>query len=190
MRYALMALWLLLCPPALADVSVGVRVAIPGLSIGINMPTYPTLVRVPNYPVYYDPQVNANYFFYDGLFWVFAGDTWYASTWYDGPWEAVAPDAVPYFILRIPVRYYREPPSFFHLNDSEGEMGSNKDRHTLIGEGQIGVEAFRELVKDPRSQNIPLILETPQLNYEIGEDDVTPDPYDVRMMELLASLSR
>jgi deoxyribonuclease-4 len=83
-----------------------------------------------------------------------------------------------------------EPPSFFHLNDSEGEMGSNKDRHTLIGEGQIGVEAFRELVNDPRSRNIPLILETPQLNYDIGEDDVTPDPYDVRMMELLNSLVR
>jgi deoxyribonuclease-4 len=80
-----------------------------------------------------------------------------------------------------------EPPSFFHLNDSEGEMGSNKDRHTLIGEGQIGVEAFRELVNDPRSQDIPLILETPQLNYEIGEDDVTPDPYDMRMMDLLRS---
>ena len=83
-----------------------------------------------------------------------------------------------------------EAPSFFHLNDSEGEMGSNKDRHTLIGDGHIGVEAFRELVHDSRSQNIPLILETPQQNYEIGEDDVTPDPYDVRMMELLNSFVR
>ena len=34
-----------------------------------------------------------------------------------------------------------------------------------------------------------MILETPQSNYEIGEDDVTPDPYDVRMMALLDSLS-
>jgi deoxyribonuclease-4 len=83
-----------------------------------------------------------------------------------------------------------EPPSFFHLNDSEGEMGSNKDRHTLIGEGQIGVEPFRELVNDPRSRNIPLILETPQLNYEIGDDDVTPDPYDMRMMDLLNAFVR
>jgi deoxyribonuclease-4 len=31
-----------------------------------------------------------------------------------------------------------EPPSFFHLNDSEGELGSNKDRHVLIGDGRIG----------------------------------------------------
>ena len=79
-----------------------------------------------------------------------------------------------------------EPPSFFHLNDSEGEMGSNKDRHTLIGDGQIGTEPFRALVQDKRSRGIPMILETPQLNYEIGEDDTSPDPYDMQMMALLA----
>jgi deoxyribonuclease-4 len=78
-----------------------------------------------------------------------------------------------------------EPPSFFHLNDSEGEMGSNKDRHTLIGDGQIGPEPFRALVRDRRSRDIPLILETPQLNYEVADDDVSPDPYDMQMMALL-----
>jgi deoxyribonuclease-4 len=78
-----------------------------------------------------------------------------------------------------------EPPSFFHLNDSEGELGSNKDRHTLIGDGLIGPGAFEQIVKDPRSRNIPLILETPQLNYDVGEDDVTPDPYDLQMMAML-----
>jgi deoxyribonuclease-4 len=83
-----------------------------------------------------------------------------------------------------------EAPSFFHLNDSEGDLGSNKDRHTLIGEGRIGVEAFRELVTDPRSQDIPMILETPQFNYAIAEDDLTPDPFDVRMMQLLESFVR
>ena len=41
-----------------------------------------------------------------------------------------------------------EPPSFFHLNDSEGALGSNKDRHVLIGDGQIGVEPFRWLLDD------------------------------------------
>jgi deoxyribonuclease IV len=80
-----------------------------------------------------------------------------------------------------------EPPGFFHLNDSEGELGSNRDRHTLIGEGRIGVEPFRWLVADPRTRGIPLILETPQQNMEIGEDDASADPYDLRMMELLRS---
>ena len=80
-----------------------------------------------------------------------------------------------------------EPPSFFHLNDSEGTLGSNKDRHMLIGEGAIGVEPFRWLLADRRSKDVPLVLETPQKNYDIGDDDPTPDPYDVQMMELLLS---
>ena len=39
-----------------------------------------------------------------------------------------------------------EPPSFFHLNDSAGELGSNKDRHVLIGDGLIGKEPFQWLM--------------------------------------------
>ena len=78
-------------------------------------------------------------------------------------------------------------PSFFHLNDSEGTLGSNKDRHMLIGEGAIGEEPFRWLMADRRSKEVPLILETPQKDYGIGDDDPSPDPYDVRMMELLSS---
>jgi deoxyribonuclease-4 len=81
-----------------------------------------------------------------------------------------------------------EPPSFFHLNDSEGALGSNRDRHVLIGSGLIGVEPFRWLLADPRSRGIPLILETPQQNMEIPGDDVSPDPYDLQMIELLRSL--
>jgi deoxyribonuclease IV len=80
------------------------------------------------------------------------------------------------------------PPSFFHLNDSEGDLGSNKDRHVLIGEGRIGPEAFGWLLRDQRSREVPLILETPQQNYAIPDDDPTPDPYDVRMMQLLTSM--
>jgi deoxyribonuclease-4 len=79
-------------------------------------------------------------------------------------------------------------PSFFHLNDSEGGLGSNKDRHVLIGEGRIGSEAFRWLLQDPRAEGIPLILETPQKHYDIADDDASADPYDVAMMELLTSL--
>ncbi|HUO51890.1 MAG TPA: deoxyribonuclease IV [Gemmatimonadaceae bacterium] len=83
-----------------------------------------------------------------------------------------------------------EPPGFFHLNDSTGALGSNTDRHALIGEGRIGVDAFRWLLADPRTQGVPLILETPQENGGIADDDLTPDPYDVRMMTLLRSLAR
>jgi hypothetical protein len=112
-RLLSIALPLVFCAATAAEAQVSFGIATPTVSIGVNLPTFPTLVRVPGYPVYYDPQVNANYFFYDGLFWVFSGDTWYSSAWYDGPWEPVAPEYVPAFVLRIPVRYYREPPVFF-----------------------------------------------------------------------------
>jgi deoxyribonuclease IV len=80
------------------------------------------------------------------------------------------------------------PPSFFHLNDSEGSLGSNKDRHVLIGEGQIGKDPFGWLLRDKRSEDIPLILETPEQNYDIADDDPSPDPYDLAMIKLLRSM--
>jgi deoxyribonuclease IV len=80
------------------------------------------------------------------------------------------------------------PPSFFHLNDSEGALGSNKDRHLLLGEGRIGKEAFRWLLRDTRAAAIPLILETPQAHYDIPDDDPSPDPYDLAMMKLLSPM--
>jgi hypothetical protein len=83
------------------------------VTIGINVPTYPEMVLVPGYPVYYAPQVDSNYFFYDGLYWVFQDESWYQSSWYNGPWWPVDPEEVPQFILRVPVRYYRIQPTFF-----------------------------------------------------------------------------
>jgi hypothetical protein len=112
-RYGLIALSLLLCStsPATADVSIGI--GLPNVSIGINLPLFPELVPVPGYPVYYAPSLQANYFFYDGMYWVYQDDNWYASSWYNGPWAYVAPEVVPLFILRVPVRYYRQPPVYF-----------------------------------------------------------------------------
>jgi deoxyribonuclease IV len=81
-----------------------------------------------------------------------------------------------------------EPPAFFHLNDSEGGLGSNKDRHLLIGQGKIGQEPFRWLLQDERTKNIPLILETPEQNYDIADDDPSADPWDVAMVQLLTSM--
>ena len=83
-----------------------------------------------------------------------------------------------------------EKPGFFHLNDSQGALASNTDRHALIGEGKIGAEPFRWLLADARSQGVPLILETPQERPDIADEDASPDPWDMRMMELLRSLER
>ncbi len=112
-RYGIFVIVLLLCLAQPAAAQVSVSIGLPHVSIGINLPLYPELVQVPGYPVYYAPQVSANYFFYDGYYWVFQDDYWYASNWYNGPWWLVEPDYVPLFILRIPVVYYRQPPQFF-----------------------------------------------------------------------------
>src|SRR5690349_2786235 len=103
MRNKLILTVLLLCAAFTASARVNV-------SIGIHVPIYPRLVQVPSYPVYYAPELDSNYFFYDGEYWVYEDDYWYSSSWYDGPWELVEPEYVPLFILRVPVRYYRLPP--------------------------------------------------------------------------------
>lgn len=48
-----------------------------------------------------------------------------------------------------------------HLNDTKKELGSRVDRHESIGKGLLGMEFFERFMKDPRFDNMPLILETP-----------------------------
>ena len=48
-----------------------------------------------------------------------------------------------------------------HLNDSLNDLGSHKDRHARIGEGRIGLEALVRVIRYPRLEGIPFILETP-----------------------------
>ncbi|HEY9375368.1 deoxyribonuclease IV [Streptomyces sp.] len=48
-----------------------------------------------------------------------------------------------------------------HANDSKDVVGAHKDRHANIGAGNIGAEPFRELLKHPATENVPLIIETP-----------------------------
>jgi hypothetical protein len=104
---------MLLVPTIQAPAQVSIGIGLPHLSIGINVPTMPELAPVPGSPAYYAPGMDTNFFFYDGMYWIFKDDNWYASSWYNGPWAAVHPEAVPVFILRIPVAYYRRPPAYF-----------------------------------------------------------------------------
>ena len=48
-----------------------------------------------------------------------------------------------------------------HLNDTKKALGSRVDRHESIGLGLLGMDFFKKFMKDPRFDNIPLILETP-----------------------------
>lgn len=56
-----------------------------------------------------------------------------------------------------------------HVNDCKRELGSHVDRHTHIGQGFLGLDAFRFLVNDERFTDVPKILETPK-GEELKED--------------------
>ncbi len=81
--------------------------------IDVDVPEYPEMVPVADSPVYYAPGVASNYFFYDGLYWDFYNDGWSSSPWYNGPWSIIDPIYVPTYILWVPIRYYRHPPSYW-----------------------------------------------------------------------------
>mgnify|MGYP006285925551 CR=1 FL=1 len=66
-----------------------------------------------------------------------------------------------------------------HLNDSTGTLGSNKDRHKPIGEGEIGIDGFRAIMSDTRLDGKPMILETP---------DTDRWPEEVAMLKQLAGV--
>lgn len=66
-----------------------------------------------------------------------------------------------------------------HANDSKSALGSAHDRHENIGDGQIGIEGFHEILSQPALQDKPFILETP------GFDDKGPDK---KNLEILRSL--
>ncbi|MGH7499302.1 MAG: deoxyribonuclease IV [Gemmatimonadales bacterium] len=69
-----------------------------------------------------------------------------------------------------------------HLNDSKTPFSSRRDRHELIGEGSLGAEPFRRIMRDPRFAAIPKLLETPK-----GDDEFTQDR---RMMRRLRAYAR
>ena len=61
------------------------------------------------------------------------------------------------FEATVGFRYLRA----IHLNDTKKDLGSRVDRHDSIGKGLLGMEFFERFMNDPRFDNIPLILETP-----------------------------
>jgi deoxyribonuclease-4 len=69
----------------------------------------------------------------------------------------------------------------FHLNDSRKQLGSRVDRHTHIGKGFIGLEAFRCLVNDRRFAAVPKIIETPK------GDDLQLDRLNLRILRSLVA---
>jgi len=57
-----------------------------------------------------------------------------------------------------------------HINDSKPPLGSKKDRHHSLGEGEIGLDAFKFIMNDDRMDDIPLVLET--INSDIWKQEI------------------
>ena len=74
-----------------------------------------------------------------------------------------------------------------HLNDSKRPLGSRVDRHEHIGEGCVGLAAFRRLVNDRRLGGLPMLLETPKAEGR-PTGAIQPDPLDVKNLTRLRSL--
>ncbi len=91
-----------------AEVSVNVNIGPPPPPLVVAAP--PALVVVPGTPVYYAPQVQYNYFFYDGRYYTVHDGAWFYAPAYNGPWVFVAPGLVPRPVLAVPVQYYKVPP--------------------------------------------------------------------------------
>jgi deoxyribonuclease-4 len=66
-----------------------------------------------------------------------------------------------------------------HANDSKTELGSNKDRHENIGEGQIGKKGFKNILRQSLLQDIPFVLEVP------GENRKGPDKKNIATLRSL-----
>jgi deoxyribonuclease-4 len=69
-----------------------------------------------------------------------------------------------------------------HLNDSKTPFASHRDRHQLIGEGSLGPEPFRRIMRDPRFISVMKVIETPK-----GKDEFT---LDRRMLRRLRAYAR
>lgn len=59
-----------------------------------------------------------------------------------------------------------------HLNDSKNTLGSHKDRHEKIGEGNIGMAAFCKIINNKFLKDLPFILETPQESLQGYSDEI------------------
>jgi len=66
-----------------------------------------------------------------------------------------------------------------HLNDSQTPLGSNRDRHANIGEGELGIRGARTFVNEPRFTRLPCVLETP------GPDRSGPTAAEVALVKRL-----
>jgi deoxyribonuclease-4 len=83
-------------------------------------------------------------------------------------------------LARVDAGCGRERLVALHLNDSKTPLGSNRDRHENVGEGDLGMDGFRTIVNEPAFADLPGILEVP------GFDGQGPDEENLARLRALA----
>jgi deoxyribonuclease-4 len=76
----------------------------------------------------------------------------------------------------------------FHGNDSKKPCGSRVDRHEHIGEGCLGLEPFGRILRDPRFDGLPMLIETEKSKGAEKAGTILTDPFDVKNLETLRRL--
>ena len=93
------------------------------------------------------------------------------------------PEGMAETLERVDAGCGRERLVALHLNDSKTPLGSNRDRHENVGEGDLGPQGFRTIVNEPAFTDLPGILEVP------GFDGEGPDRENLARLRALAGVT-
>jgi deoxyribonuclease-4 len=93
--------------------------------------------------------------------------------------EIRTPEALGEVIDEFEAKLGLERLGCLHVNDSKMPLGSNRDRHANLGEGELGRAGLRAFLSEPRFDGLPALIETP------GFDKLGPDRKQVRLAKRL-----
>jgi deoxyribonuclease-4 len=94
-------------------------------------------------------------------------------------YDVRTPDGVKELADEIDAKVGLKQLKLLHVNDSRDARGSNRDRHTALGKGEIGRKGFRAFLGEPRFQGLPAVFEGP------GLEGNAPAKADVQIMRRL-----
>jgi deoxyribonuclease IV len=94
-------------------------------------------------------------------------------------YDVRTPDGVAELVDEIDAKVGLKQLKLLHVNDSRDKRGSNRDRHTALGKGEIGRKGIRAFLGEPRFQRLPAVFEGP------GIEGHAPSRKDVQVMRRL-----
>ncbi|HKH22960.1 MAG TPA: deoxyribonuclease IV, partial [Solirubrobacterales bacterium] len=89
-------------------------------------------------------------------------------------YDVRSPEGVSELVDEIDAKVGVKQLKLLHVNDSRDERGSNRDRHTALGKGEIGRSGIRAFLGEPRFQGLPAVFEGPGLEgHSPSREDIT-----------------